>query len=305
MIWLSWRQQRTETLVALGILVLLTAWLVPTGFNMWDVYDHDGLGACLSAHLSLACGNEIGLFHAQFDGISNLASWFNLVPGLIGVLLAVPFVSDLEHGTHRLAWTQSITRRRWILGKLGLPILGALLAAGGLIALFTWWRAPMANLEGRLDTGIYDTTGTVMVGYTLFALGLGVALGAVWRRAAASLTVAFAAYVAARLAVDSKVRDHLVAAMHATWKGAPPASFDNASVLSMVATLHGHRVISGGGFTGGGVKLAAPNLGKAVFHAVYQPASHYWPLQLTETALFAGVALLLIAFAAWRVLNSE
>jgi hypothetical protein len=64
-------------------------------------------------------------------------------------------------------------------------------------------------------------------------------------------------------------------------------------------------VISGGGFTGGGVKLQAPNLGKAVFRAVYHPESHYWPLQLTETALFAGVALLLIGIAAWRVLRTD
>jgi hypothetical protein len=34
-------------------------------------------------------------------------------------------------------------------------------------------------------------------------------------------------------------------------------------------------------------------------HAVYQPASDFWPLQGLETALFAGVALMLIAFAAW------
>ena len=31
MIWVGWRQQRTETLIALGILALLAAVLVPTG----------------------------------------------------------------------------------------------------------------------------------------------------------------------------------------------------------------------------------------------------------------------------------
>jgi hypothetical protein len=33
---------------------------------------------------------------------------------------------------------------------------------------------------------------------------------------------------------------------------------------------------------------------------VYHPASHFWPLQVRETALFAGLAVVLIAFAAWR-----
>lgn len=304
MIWLSWRLQRTETLVALGVLALLTAWLVPTGLNMWDAYQHAGLGACI-VHQAPRCDIEIGLFRERFGGISNLASWFNLLPGLIGVLLAAPLVSDLENGTYRLAWTQSITRRRWLLGKLGLPVVAALLAAGGMIALFSWWRTPVAHLDGRLDNGVFDTTGTVMLGYTLFALGLALALGAVWRRTAASLIVGFVAYFAARIMVDFKVRDHLVAAVHATWRGRPPTSFNNAKVLNFFATLHGHRVISGGGFTGGGVKFQAPNLNRALFHAVYQPESHFWPLQLTETALFTGVALLLIAFAAWRVLRTD
>lgn len=307
MTWLSWRLQRTETLVALGIFGLLAALLVPTGISMSDAYHHYGLGACLTTSTGSHCLNAIGAFRTRFQSLSDTATWFTLLPGLIGVLLAAPFVADLEHGTYRLGWTQSITRGRWLFGRLGLPILTALLASGGLIALFSWWRAPMAHLDGRIESGIYDTTGTVMIGYTLFALGLALALGVLWRRVAASLTVAFVGYFALRIVVDYKLREYLVAPVRATWKGMQhqPASFNNAHVMSFVAIVHGHRVISGGGFFGGGAKLAAPNLRDAVFHAVYQPESHFWSLQLTETALFAGLALLLIAFAAWRVLASD
>ena len=69
------------------------------------------------------------VFAQRFQSLLDLANWFTLVPGLIGVLLAAPFILDLEHGTYRLAWTQSITRRRWLLGKLGLPVVAALLTA--------------------------------------------------------------------------------------------------------------------------------------------------------------------------------
>ena len=306
MIWLSWRLQRTETLVALGIFGLLAAFLVPTGISMTNAYHHDGLGACLAITASPHCADAIGAFRTRFQSLSDTATWFTLLPGLIGVLLAAPFVSDLEGGTYRLGWTQSVTRGRWLFGRLGLPVLTALLASGGLIALFTWWRSPLAHLDGRIENSIYDTTGTVLIGYTLFALGLALALGVLWRRVAASLTVAFVGYFATRILVDYKVREHLVAPVRATWRGGQqPASFDNAHVMSLVATVNGHRVISGGGFFGGSAKFAAPNLGHAVFRAVYQPVSDYWPLQLTETALFAGMALLLIAFAAWRVLASD
>jgi hypothetical protein len=305
--WLSWRLQRTETLVALGIFALLAALLVPTGISMTDAYHHDGLGACLLAAKGSHCGDEIGAFRQRFQSLSDNATWFTLVPGLIGVLLAAPFLYDLEHGTYRLAWTQSITRRRWLLGKLGLPILTAVLASGGLAVLFTWWRSTMAHLDGRLENSTYDVTGTVVIGYTLFALGLALALGALWRRVAPSLIVAFVGYFAARVLVDFNLRDHLVAPVRATWTGMrqQPASFTNAHVLNLTEIVNGHRIPLGGGFSGGGAKFVAPNLDRAVFHAVYQPVGHYWPLQLTETALFTGLGLLLIAFAAWRVLASD
>jgi hypothetical protein len=268
---------------------------------MWHMYHHDGLAACLSSDPGAACDNAIGLFRNRFQSLSDLAAWFTLVPGLIGVLLAAPFILDLEHGTYRLAWTQSVTRNRWLAGKIGVAVAGALLAGGALALLFNWWRTPVAHLDGKLDTGIYDSTGVVIVGYTLFAVGLAVAVGAVWRRSAASLAVAFIGYFVLRVLVDYKLRDHLVSPVTATWKGGlqGPPSFQNSHVMNLVATLHGHRILMGGGFTGGGVKFGAPNLGKATFHAVYQPLSHYWPMQLTETGLFVGLSVLLIGFAVW------
>jgi ABC-type transport system involved in multi-copper enzyme maturation permease subunit len=299
--WISWRLQRTETLITLGIVALLAALLIPTGIQMANAYHQYGLAACLSINPSPTCGNKLGEFQQRFQALTTLANWFTLIPGLIGALLAAPFILDLKNGTYRLAWTQSITRGRWLLGKLGLPVVAAVLAAGALILLFTWWRAPNVHINGRLDTGNYDTTGIVVIGYTLFALALGLALGAIWRRAAASLTVAFVGYFAVHIFVDLSLPNHLVAPLKATYKGAQPNFLYNADVLSMDGTVNGHQfsTAGGGGFLGGHVQVAAPGMSHALFHVVYQPESHFWPLQLTETGLFAGVAIALILFAAW------
>jgi hypothetical protein len=302
MTWVGWRLQRTETLIALGILGLLSALLIPTGISMANAYHHDGLAACLSVSPSPSCANAISAFQTRFQSLWNLANFFTLIPGLIGVALAAPFILDLEHGTYRLAWTQGITRGRWLAGKIGLPLVAALLAGGALILLFTWWRRPEANLMGRLDGGIFDTTGTVAIGYTLFALGLALALGALWRRSAASLTLAFIGYFAVRIAVELWLRNHLVAAAHATWKGAhQPSYLYNAHVLSINAIRHGHQLFSsvGNGFNGGHVAVQAPGASHAIFHATYIPASDFWPLQRTETGLFVGLAAILIGFAVW------
>ena len=45
-IWVGWRQQRTETLIAAAILAAIAALLVPTGLAMASAYHHDGLAAC-------------------------------------------------------------------------------------------------------------------------------------------------------------------------------------------------------------------------------------------------------------------
>jgi hypothetical protein len=300
--WVAWRLQRTETLIAVGILALLAALLVPTGIQMANAYHQDGLAACLSINPSPSCGQRLGDFQQRFQSLTHVANWFTLIPGLIGVLLAAPFILDLENGTYRLAWTQSVTRGRWLLGKLALAVVVAVLAAGALTLLFTWWRAPNVHINGHLEGGNYDTTGTVAIGYTLFALALAMALGAIWRRAAASLTVAFVAYFAVRIFVDYTLRDHLVTALKATYKGAQQPTFlYNAHILSVNATIHGRQIMAGGGggFSGGHVEVQAPGISNAVFHVVYQPESHFWPLQLTETGLFAGLAAILIGFAVW------
>jgi hypothetical protein len=299
--WVSWRLQRTETLIVVGIVALLAALLIPTGIQMANAYHQDGLAACLSIDPSATCGMKLGAFDQRFQSLTTLANWLTLIPGLIGALLAAPFIFDLEHGTYRLAWTQSITRGRWLLSKLALAVVTAALAAGALILLFTWWRAPNIHINGNLDTGTYDTTGTVVVGYTLFALALALAVGAIWRRAAAALAVAFAGYFAVRIFVDNSLRDHLVAPLRASYKGAQQPSFlYNAHVMSIDATINGHQVLGAGvGFNGGHVAVRVAGVSKAIFHVVYQPASHFWPLQLTETGLFLGLAALLIAFAAW------
>jgi hypothetical protein len=297
--WVSWRLQRTETLVALAIVALLAALLVPTGLRMEHVYTADHLSACLAGSASPACDGAVGAFEQRFSSVLSLADWFTLLPGVIGVLLAAPFVGDLERGTYRLVWTQGITRGRWLRGKLALAAVTAAIAAGSMSLLCAWWRRPDVRLHGRLETGTYDTTGCVAVGYALFALGLTLALGAVWRRAAASIAVAFVAYFAARIYVDTSLRDRLVAPLHTSYRGARmPRFLEHARMIDVTGRIGGH-VIGGSG----DVHTAAPAIRNTLLHVTYQPDSHFWPLQLAETGLFAGAAAMLIAFAAWWTLR--
>ena len=99
------------------LLVLIAAAARPDRARDQFGYDHDGLSACLSSP-TRDCGETVELFASRFEQLVNLVGWFTLVPGLIGVLLAVPLVLELENGTYRLAWTQSVTRYRWLAIRL-------------------------------------------------------------------------------------------------------------------------------------------------------------------------------------------
>jgi hypothetical protein len=313
MLWTGWRLQRTETLIAAGIVALIAVLLVPTGIQIANAYSNDGLAACASFQSSAACGNAIGSFTQKWSSLVGLVTWLTLVPGLIGVLLAAPFLLDLENGTYRLAWTQSITRRRWLAGKLGLAVACSLAAGLILILLMTWWHTPWVHLQGRMQSPNYDFEGTVILGYGLFALGLAVAMGAVWRRAVPALMVAFGGYFAARIFVDTWLRQHFVSPVSATWKASLNGpNLDKDWVLSEGPSNRlGHYIgQSSGGGIGGTLAvpdkclraigtIAKPCRPSGWIHAVYQPGSHFWALQGVETALFGGIGLALVAFAAW------
>jgi hypothetical protein len=309
-IWVGLRQQRTETLVALGILIALVALLVPTGLQMATAYHHDNLSSCLGTTSSFTCGQSIQSFMSRFAGLSAVTSWLTLLPGLVGVLLAAPFVLEIENGTYRLAWTQSITRGRWVAGKLALALGGSILFALAFTLLVTWWRTPFTRLEGRMNTSVFDSEGIVVFGYTLFALGLVLAVGALWRRAVPALLVSFAFYVVARVFVDTWLRQRLVAPTSLTWSsaGPEPAGLGHGWVLrEWPSDKLGHSIVSPIGpcigALGGHAKAIIPNCiarrGDGYTHTVFQPAGHFWPIQLIETAMFGGIALALVAFAAW------
>ncbi len=235
----------------------------------------------------------------RFDGIASLLGWLTLAARASSASCWPRRSSlQLEHGTYRLDWTQSITRRRWIAGKLGLAVGVALVASLAFIALVTWWRAPLVHLDGRMDNGVFDSEGIVAVGYTLFALGLALAIGVVWRRAVAGVIVAFGAYFVVRLFVDIWLRQRL----------------DPADHTDLQATRTTRRAAARVGDHGGperpGREPREPHVTRAQFrvregrrqpeglprrdfhagymHAVYEPASRFWSMQLVESGLFAG-----------------
>ena len=115
-------------------------------------------------------------------------------PAVIGAFWGAPLVArELEAGTHRLVWNQSVTRTRWLATKLGTVTLAAAAAVGVLTVAVSWWADPLdgaisstrGSLPSRITPVTFAMRGIVPVSYAVFAVVLGVTVGVVLRRSAA------------------------------------------------------------------------------------------------------------------------
>jgi hypothetical protein len=310
-IWLTWRQHRYENIVVAGILALLAFLLIPTGLHIASVFDHTGVRACVTRHApaTFDCGNAISAFGNRFSQLQSLGAWFNLIPGLFGVLLAAPLILELEQGTYRLAWTQSVTRRRWLATKLALILAGAVALGAAFTVLFTWWHHPSDLLWGRIAPNFFGLEGITPFAYTLFAAALALVLGALTRRTAVAVGSAFGIYIAVRLAVQGYARQHFLTPARTIWSmtAQQPAQIAHSWLLnSSFADRLGHPIANPMTVLGPCINKGFDAVTKnnqclaehGVFNlSVYIPESRFWALQIIEAGLFAGLAVLLAAVA--------
>jgi hypothetical protein len=238
--------------------------------------------------------------------MGGLLSWLALLPLVFGVLLAAPFVLELEQGTYRLAWTQGITRTRWVTLKLGLLVAAALLSGLALTALLTWWHAPLDHLYGTFQPGSFDVEGVVPLAYTVFAVALGLAVGTLLRRTVPAIVVSLVGFLALRLGLEAWVRPTyqppVVTAMttgrfqRSNWllgnsfRDRLGHHLDMFDVLRTCGTAHGASITPSCLQRHGIVNVV-----------IYQPGDRFWLFQGIETAIFLGLAVGLLALTVWWV----
>ncbi len=320
MIWMTWRQHRMQVMYLLLGMAVMAAALVPIGRSMHSVFDHDGLAACLRAHGNPAfispvsgdqgCGDLADLFTARFGALIPLGVLLVLLPMLVGLFFGAPLVArELEHGTHRLVWTQGVSRLRWATTKFSLIGLTGLAAAAGYAVLLGWWIAPLNTASGsRMTWLIFDLQGVVPLAYTLFAIALGIAAGVVTRKLLPAMGVTLAAFIVVRVLVGWLLRPHYQ----------PQVVRQIPVVTDKVPNdLHGDWVISSGVYDASGRQLVAhgnqfcppdlsgrtsPDCDTGRYNLQHlQPAGRFWNFQWIEFGIFIALAAALLAFAVYRV----
>ncbi|MBR7838906.1 ABC transporter permease subunit [Actinospica durhamensis] len=215
MIWLTWRQFRTQIFAALTVLAAAAAYVLITGTQLRHSYTAD-LASCGAQN---DCFGVLNGLQDQYNGPLQLAEMLVLAaPGLIGIFWGAPLVAgELERGTHLLAWNQSVTRTRWLAVKLSCLALASVVTVGVLSLLLTWWASPLDAASGnRFGTMAFNARDVAPLGYAAFAFALGVALGLLFQRTLPAMAVTLAIFIAVQVLVTAGVRPHLLPATAAS-----------------------------------------------------------------------------------------
>ena len=328
MTWVVWRQYRGQAAIAAGLLAALAILLVVTGVRVASQW-HSALAACVPAR---SCGNLANTLFLGSHAVGFLVIMTLGVPAVLGILLGAPLLAhEFETGTHQYAWTQSVTRRRWLVAKAGWLLLAAAVIGGIVSALVTWWSGPNNALQANaFQPGRFDIMGIVPVGYAVFAVALGIASGALARRTIPAIAVTLAGFIAVRMAVFGGLRAHFLTpvtsyfpisrgiTVGSAWQLATGYVGANGQPIGIPLSTNGPVLGTAAGgipvtslpgscqaFASGASGPFTPAAQNAVLscaqaHGVrafvtYQPASRYWAFQGIETGIFVLLAAVLIA----------
>ena len=331
MIRFAWIQFRTEALTALGVLAVSAVVFAVTGIQLARSYD-------AAVALCQQQGNCAGLssffpsggYRTVNKGLDVAAL---AVPVLIGMFWGAPLIArEFETGTFRLAWTQGVTRTRWLAAKLGVAGLAAIAASELFSLMLTWWASPIhkAGASTPFTAGISSSyiSGVAPAGYAAFAFAVGAAAGLFIRRTLPAMAVTLAVSAAVMTAFPVWVRPHLIPPTQATvtlsaasingFEFSPdhrtllvqtaPPHIPGAWILSTQLTTPDGRPASAVPVTAACGPNAPGNSCQAYIESLhlrqrvtYEPASRYWPLQWYETGIYVALALALAGFCLWWI----
>jgi ABC-type transport system involved in multi-copper enzyme maturation permease subunit len=329
MIWLTWRQFRTQGYIAAALLVAAATVLTIAGISLGHLWSESGAASCPATGDCAAMTTFVtdAEQHAWIAVVYLLgAALIYLVPPLVGLFWGAPLVArELESGTQRLAWNQSITRVRWFGTKVGLLGLASVAFAGLLSLAGTLSGARLDTASNnRLEPLLFGARGVVPMGYAAFAFVLGVVLGMVVRRTVPAMASTLAIYAAAVLTMALGLRSRLLPGTHRTTpldvNQIHSFNMHDNGLLDVLGKVdvpgawvtHNQTINSAGAvFTGpANPQYCGRDLSpKACLDwvgtlglrqdVVYQPASRFWALQWTEAGVFLALAALLAAFGIW------
>ncbi|WP_405778658.1 ABC transporter permease subunit [Streptomyces sp. NBC_00859] len=205
----------------------------------------------------------------------------------VALFAAGPLIArELESGTTRLAWSQSVSPARWLAAKLAVPALVVTVGTGLLILLYRLlWSSHSDLLRAGYDPRhLYFSIGPAAVVAPLLALAIGALCGLLLRRTVPAMAVAgIVQYVV--LAVRSGL-----------WPFQRAYQVPELSVHSRAITSTGARIADPECYDKARCLAQHDVVG---FTRTYLPSSDFWPRQLAESGVLLALTALAVGIAFW------
>lgn len=306
MAWVTWRQHRWQLLASGGLLIIVGLVALVTDLPIRSAYHRQALSSCLPPATRSGCEIIVNHFRSEFGARAAAVRYLLVLPVLPALFVGAPLLArEFEHGTFRLAWSQGISRRRWLLSKTLFLSLAVVVAAALLAAIVMWWRQPFDSLEGRISPSGFDVEGPVVPAYAFFALAIGVLAGGLVRRTIPAMSLAAGAFFAVRLGVEKLVRPHYLQPLHRTAGGLTQGALGRNWVID-------NRLVD---VVGQQISTGREDL--AILHAqraqvdpqeyllslgwrrllVFHPDGRFWTFQAIEMGIFLVLGLLAVTAA--------
>jgi ABC-type transport system involved in multi-copper enzyme maturation permease subunit len=331
--WLTWRQNRVQIvgLVAFAIVLTLGIWLI-ADYSV-RLRAEFGIDTCVPETRTIQTPNGPQTFIVSQNCADLTSAWQQrigllryafftvyLVPALVASYVGGPlFAIEFERATHRLAWTQSISRVRWAAVKLGIILAVALIAA--LILAPSTGPSRVLMGIGRSGSDVrpfeaFDLEGPAVASYMLFGIAVAAFVGAWSRRILVAMFVPLLVFGLARVAVHNVrpwYQPPITVPYEVTSQVARDAWFIDVPAVDVEGRPVSREQVNAllGEYFRNISRLGPPSATNSdstylaehgVFRrAGYQPADRYWTFQAIEAAIFTGLAALFALLTLWRV----
>lgn len=316
MLWVAWRQHHAQAIGAAAVAAAIAVYAVAIGFVIRDAAGDIGLADCLAE--GGACDLLVVELVRRFDRTVGLLNFSIYLPLLVGAFFGAPLVArELERGTHLLAWTQGVTRRRWLLTRVAV-------AAGGIVVSMTvlavgigWLHRESYGRIGRplgLSTSQFDLHDFAPAALALATFGFGLMAGVLLRRTIPAMAVSLALGFGL-VQLISWLREDLIEPVRlaAPYLAAPYG--ETAARPSDLVVSEGFLDRSGNEITGEEIdRLCGASAGLDGFEAcvrdagiqtfaLVHPDDRYWILQGLNAAMFLAAGILALAVAYWSTVR--
>ncbi|MFD9331989.1 hypothetical protein [Streptomyces sp. NPDC060065] len=308
-VWAALRLHRTPLRIWCALVAVTAAgmlWAYVLGADAVREWSHS-VASCAAAPTCVDTFDEP--VYELYELITGLAtSAVVYLPYLVAAWAGATLVArDLESGTSALAWTQSVTPARWLAAQLAVPAV--LITAGTTVLVvlhrLMWTDGRDILGEDWYSADVFRANGPVALGYALCALAVGALAGLLVRRTLPALGLALAVTAAVGILGDL-YRASLWPSVTVTGAAASNLPADAAPLEHGVILTSGERIGNNlacvDNDTATDLTRCMTKNGISDLWATYHPPSHFWPLQLMESAILVTLTALVV-FLTFRVLK--